>query len=98
MKQITIDPREFEAFCRTKPADEEYEVCDSSICAVAQFLRTKDPSVKPAWGSGNTWAYIGARGRYDFSNEAVGDRTLLPSPNTFGALADRLAGFVEVAS
>ena len=77
MTNVMVDPREFEAFCRGRPADERYDALDTGMCALGQSVNHKDYFID---GVG----FI-----------VVGNRTYAAAvedgPDTFGALADRLA-------
>lgn len=76
MKKFNV--REFEAFCRSKPADEEYQATDAHKCALAQF--------------GFRGVQCNNHDRIGIS-EAVFSAAVcnLSEGRTFGALADRLA-------
>jgi hypothetical protein len=79
-----FDVREFEAFCRSKPAGERYHGVDTSKCALAQF----------------GFQHIGRANRHHHGiSEAVYRAAVFhgygsdapPDFYTFSALADRLS-------
>lgn len=70
-----FDTCAFLEFCRSKPADEEYDMTDSAVCALAQFgFPGVDEFVRPEAGI----------------PPEVYSATVWCDPYTFGALADRL--------
>lgn len=88
--------QQFEAWVRTKPADEEYRFHDNSRCAVAQFLRDNGFAKEPI---------CSALGWWDLSEDTVcrrapfvSDAVLMAHPTTFGALADRLSSQTQSGS
>jgi len=82
----------FEAFARSKPADETYRPTSSRICAFTQFCATE--SIDKGEAAKRFWklpcdlqvAILGVPTIEDGSDNAV---------ETFGALADRLAALRE---
>lgn len=72
---MTFNIREFEEFCRGKPADEEYEG-DWNACALAQFGFPALNMFNFEENGVPTEVYVAAA---------------YARPRTFGALADRLS-------
>jgi hypothetical protein len=89
MTNVMVDPREFEAFCRGRPADERYDALDTGMCALGQFVEHKYPG-RGARSVNHKDYFIDGVGFI-----VVGNRTYAAAvedgPDTFGALADRLA-------
>lgn len=67
--------QQFIAFCRSKPADEEYDFWDCEHCAVYQFLGQ-------SFGSISSQMYLRV--------SAATYEAAAYEPYTFGALTDRL--------
>jgi hypothetical protein len=84
---------QFLDFCRSKPADEEYEYTDNNGCAFAQFLIAAGYSNKPDVAF-DSWTDIDGRERpmQPLIEKAVVkcDGGLPNWGRTFGALATRL--------
>lgn len=81
MTDFTI--AEFLAFCRSKPADEEYCFVNARACAIAQFGEaTGRPHLVGLLSGGIPF------GLCDIVNPLRGD-------HTFGALAERLEALVQ---
>lgn len=80
MSTPQFDQRLFLEFCRSKPADGEYDETDPEACALAQFgFPNVDEFVRPELG---------------ISSE-VYSATVWDDPCTFGALAGRLEKLVR---
>lgn len=87
--------KRFEAFARSKPADERYEYVSIFNCPYAQFLRRKRLTfamVAPTFWIGLFLFVIPAFGRVP---RKVDWAINWPCRNTFGALADRLSALIE---
>lgn len=69
---------QFLEFCRSKPADEEYDYWDTRNCAVQQFVQQ---------GLGYEADSVRAYGHVAHASRHLA----IPQPWTFGALATRLA-------
>ena len=85
--------KQFEAFCRSKPADEEYDYGDVRGCAIFQFLEAAGYPLRSVgdyyWrDTGGTEHALPSLMR---SKLAGGPGLVSAFPWTFGALADRLS-------
>lgn len=76
----------FEAFARSKPADERYDFWDVYECPVAQFARHSN-----VIQDDQTFADSLAMSEMHFEST----HSLYRKPWAFGALADRLSALIE---
>ncbi len=85
LKPFTLE--DFAAFCRTKPADEEYCGYDPNQCAIAQYTQAR------GGGRKSSEYYIRNARMFDGGCEKGGLHPLhlaaLPIPHTFGAALHR---------
>ena len=83
---MTFDLKSFESFCRSKPADEEYDgwslAADENGCALTQFFWSQGRNIDTDSKANRAWH---AAHGCDVGWAAMSD------PFTFGALADRLS-------
>lgn len=82
---LDFTPAEILAWARTKPADEWYDYGDIQGCAVYQFVKERGLPIDCAGGFGHWFDTEG-----EMHGGGIPAGVLCNSPNTFGALADRL--------
>lgn len=80
---------QFLTFCRSKPADEEYNYCSPAGCAFAQFLEHAGFAKEPGVDS-TEWCDMSLPKPVEHPLPAHVDKCVIALPETFGALADRL--------
>lgn len=89
----------FEEFCRSKPAGKRYCYGDICGCALFQFLSANGYPVKSVGGT--HWSDTTGK-MHPIPGELLptggGDGALTAQPNTFSALASRLAALRETGN
>lgn len=85
--------KQFEAFCRSKPADEEYDFGNPSGCALFHFLSDAGFPVRSVDSGAWFDKDLGRHALPRLLQGAIdgGPGLVTSTPWTYGALADRLA-------
>ena len=86
MTRPDFSAAEFLAWCRTKPADERYNVDDTEYCALGQFGAATDRDFLDCYSPEKTLGIVGLDAALGFDSDAE---------KTFGALVKRLEAVVQ---